>query len=77
VVVVRVVVTLKPMLLDSAGKAVGDSLQRLGYGEVEAVRVGKVVELRLESYDEARVREMCERLLANPVTEDYQIEVVP
>lgn len=73
-VTVRVSVMLKPALLDSAGRAVGDSLRRLGYEDVGSVRVGKVVELQLPEYDEALVREMCERLLANPVTEEYQIE---
>lgn len=71
---VRVYVTLKPSLLDSAGRTVGDSLRKLGYPEVEDVRIGKLIELKVERYDEVRVREMCERLLANPVIENYRIE---
>ncbi len=72
---VRVFVTLKPSLLDSAGKAVSDSLLKLGYQEVEKVRIGKVIELQLESYDEARVKQMCSQILANPVIEDFKVEV--
>ena len=73
---VRVYVTLKPSLLDSAGRTVAGALQKLGYEELHQARIGKLIELQVESYDEARVKEMCDKLLANPVIEDYQIEVV-
>lgn len=73
---VRVHVTLKPSLLDSAGRTVAGSLQKLGYAEVREARIGKTIELQLEDHNEARVREMCERLLSNPVIEDYRVEVV-
>ncbi len=72
---VRVYVTLKPSLLDSAGRTVAGALQKLGYTELEQARIGKLIELQVESYDESRVKEMCDKLLANPVIEDYQIEV--
>ena len=72
---VRVFVTLKPALLDSAGRTVAGSLQKLGFDEVEDTRIGKMIELKVEEYSEARVREMCEKLLANPVIEDYRFEV--
>jgi len=75
-VTVRVLVTLKPSLLDSAGRTVAQSLGKLDFDEVEQVRIGKLITLSLKSYDEARVRAMCDRLLANPVIEDYKIEVV-
>ena len=71
---VHVTVTLKPSLLDSAGRTVAQALQKLGYAEVEQVRIGKMIELQVEDYDEARVKEMCDKLLANPVIEDYVIE---
>lgn len=74
---VRVFVTLKPSLLDSAGRTVADSLGKLGFDEVQGARIGKVIELQVERVDEARIREMCDTLLANPVIEDYRIEVVP
>ncbi len=73
---VRVSVTLKPSLLDSAGRTVGDSLNRLGFDEVHGVRIGKLIELDVERVDEARIREMCEKLLANPVIEDFTIEAI-
>jgi len=72
---VRVYVTLKPSLLDSAGRTVAGALQKLGYAELEQARIGKLIELKLETYDEARVKAMCDTLLANPVIEDYKIEV--
>ena len=73
---VRVVVSLKPSLLDSAGRTVAGSLQKLGFGEVDGVRVGKMIALQVETADEARIKEMCEKLLANPVIEDYQLEIL-
>lgn len=72
---VRVYVTLKPSLLDSAGRTVTDSLQKLGFDEVKDARIGKVIEMVIDPYDESRVREMGERLLANPVIENFRIEV--
>ena len=73
---VRVYVTLKPSLLDSAGRTVADALDKLGYSEVEGARIGKLIELNVEKYDEARVKAMCDKLLANPVIEDYRFEEV-
>lgn len=73
---VRVYVTLKPALLDSAGRTVASALQKLGFPEVEQARIGKLIELQVADYQEERVREMCDRLLANPVIEDYRFEVV-
>lgn len=77
---VRVVVTLKPSLLDAQGRVVQDALHSLGYTEVGQVRIGKYLELDLNAGAgedvTARVREMCERLLANPVIEDYHFEVI-
>jgi len=72
---VRVYVTLKPSLLDSAGRTVAGALQGLGYSELHEARIGKLIELQVESYDEKRVKEMCDKLLANPVIENYRIEV--
>ena len=73
---VRVYVTLKPSLLDSAGRTVAGSLKSLGFDEVEETRIGKLIELKVDDYSEARVKEMCDKLLANPVIEDYRFEVV-
>jgi phosphoribosylformylglycinamidine synthase len=74
---VRVYVTLKPSLLDSAGRTVAGSLRNLGYKELEDARIGKMIELKVTDYSEERVREMCEKLLANPVIENYRFEVAP
>lgn len=74
--IVRVYVRLKPSLLDSAGKTVAGSLTKLGFDEVEGARIGKLVELQVDSYDEQRVKAMCDKLLANPVIEEYSFEVV-
>jgi len=67
-------------ILDPQGKAVSDALHSLGFGAVTDVRVGRylVVETQADSADAAResARAMCERLLANPVTEDFEIAAV-
>jgi len=73
-------VGLKPGVLDPQGKAVADTLGRMGFGEVAGARIGKVIELDLEGVAaadaEARVKEMCEKLLANTVIESYRFELV-
>ncbi len=75
----RVYVTLKEAVLDPQGKAVCSSLHSLGYGEVEDVRLGKYMVIRLGkvSKEEAvrRLNEMCRKLLANTVIEDYRFEL--
>jgi phosphoribosylformylglycinamidine synthase len=71
----RVVVTLKPGVLDPQGKAVHHALTGLGFEGVNDVRVGKIVELDLaDGTDEARIEDMCRKLLANTVIENYRIE---
>jgi phosphoribosylformylglycinamidine synthase len=70
----RVYVTLKPQLLDTAGRAVRDALTSLGFEGVQNVRIGKLIEIEADGADRGAVEEMCKRLLANPVTEDCQIE---
>lgn len=75
----KVTVTPKRGILDPQGKAVAHSLHALGYSEVDGVRIGKYLELRLETADrtlaQERVREMCDRLLANGVIEDYRFDL--
>jgi phosphoribosylformylglycinamidine synthase len=73
--VVRFYVTLKPALLDSAGRTLLGSLHKLGFTEVEDARIGKLIELKLTTYDQDKVKQMGDRLLANPVIEDYRVEV--
>ena len=73
---VRVTVTLKPSLLDSAGRTVAGALQKLSYDEVTGVRIGKSIELQVDRVDDDRIKEMCTKLLSNPVIEDFKYEVV-
>lgn len=76
----RVFVRLKRGILDPQGTAVKRALEGLGYREVEDLRVGRVLEMELDATqpDQARGRleEMCRRLLANPVTEEFTVEIV-
>jgi phosphoribosylformylglycinamidine synthase PurS subunit len=75
----RVIVTPKPVVNDPQGLTVKQGLRQLGFDEVADVRVGKYLEVRLsaETSEEAhrRVKDMCVKLLANHVIEDYRFEV--
>jgi phosphoribosylformylglycinamidine synthase subunit PurS len=75
----RVHISLKPGVLDPQGKAIGNALKGLGFPGIGEVRQGKLIELELADADpaaaRARVEEMCRQLLANPVIEDYAIEI--
>jgi phosphoribosylformylglycinamidine synthase subunit PurS len=76
---VKVFVTLKPTLLDAQGRVVQNALKSLGYDTVDQVRMGKYIEIEVAANGpdlDGQVREMCDRLLANPVIEDYRFEVV-
>jgi phosphoribosylformylglycinamidine synthase len=72
-------VGLKPGVLDTQGEAVAQALDRMGFSEVRGARVSKVITLDLDGISdretgESRIRDMCERLLANMVIESYRIE---
>jgi phosphoribosylformylglycinamidine synthase subunit PurS len=69
----RVLIRPKEGILDPQGKAVERALPALGFDGMREVRVGRLVEL--EADDPARLGELCEKLLANPLVEDYEIEV--
>ena len=75
----RVHVTLKPGVLDPQGEAVRHALGTLGFEGVGEVRVGKVIEVELAGSDpeaaRGRVGEMCEKLLANTIIENYDVEI--
>ncbi|MGB3710135.1 MAG: phosphoribosylformylglycinamidine synthase subunit PurS [Erythrobacter sp.] len=72
---VRITVRLKPGVLDPQGRAVHHALGGLGFEGVEDVRIGRVIEMEVaDGTDDETLRSMCERLLANTVIEDYQIE---
>jgi phosphoribosylformylglycinamidine synthase subunit PurS len=75
----RVHITLKSGVLDPQGKAIGHALEALGFEGVGDVRQGKVIEIDLVEEDPAKARkqieEMCRKLLANPVIENYVIDL--
>jgi len=72
---VRIVVSLKPGVLDPQGRAVHHALDGLGFAGVEDVRVGRLIELEVaDGTSDESLREMCEKLLANTVIENYRIE---
>jgi len=75
----QVAIRLRPDVLDPQGKAIGQALQTLGFSGVDNVRQGKLIELDVDAADaasaKAAVEQMCARLLANPVIEDYEIEI--
>ncbi len=74
-----VTITLKTGVLDPQGKAIEHALQALGFDGVNDVRQGKVIEIDLQETDpekaQTTVADMCGKLLANPVIEDYRIEI--
>jgi phosphoribosylformylglycinamidine synthase PurS subunit len=75
----KVYVTLKPTVNDPQGLTIMGGLHSLGFESVESVRAGKYMEIRLNGSDraaaEAQVAEMCRKLLANPVIEDFRFEL--
>ncbi|PTD93948.1 phosphoribosylformylglycinamidine synthase [archaeon SCG-AAA382B04] len=77
---VKVDINLKEGVLDPEGKTIKNSLDLLGFEEVNEVRVGKEINIKMEveSKEKAKekIREMCERLLANPVIHEYEIEIL-
>ncbi len=71
----RVFVTLKPGVLDPQGRAIHHALESLGFAGVEDVRAGKLIELELgEGVSDAEIEDMCRKLLANTVIENFRIE---
>jgi phosphoribosylformylglycinamidine synthase len=76
----RIVIRLRPGILDPQGTTLQRALDGLGFPEVRDLRVGKVLDLTLDETNVARARQrlddMCRKLLANPVIEDYTYEVV-
>ena len=75
----RIYVTLKAAVNDPQGQTVLGSLKHMGYAEVDDVRIGKYLEVRIDeperSRAEARVADMCNKLLSNPVIEEFRFEL--
>ena len=76
-----IVVTLRPSILDPQGKVTKNTLESLGFGGVERVRMGKFIEMWVDAESEADARkvaeEACRRVLANQVMEDFRVEIEP
>jgi len=78
----RAKVTVYPRreILDPQGKAICNALNRLGFEEVSEVRAGKSFDIEIDAESETAARErlerMCDKLLSNPIVEDYELEVV-
>ena len=77
----RVYVTLRPTVNDPQGLTIRGALHSLGYAEVTSLRAGKYMEVHLDAVDEnaarGRVDEMCHKLLANPIIEEYRFDLEP
>jgi phosphoribosylformylglycinamidine synthase PurS subunit len=77
----QVTITLKPTVLDAQGATIERALHNLGFEGVDGVRMGKYVELGVDAPDadtaRRQVEEMCQKLLANPIIEEFRIEIVP
>jgi phosphoribosylformylglycinamidine synthase len=75
----KIKITLRRSILDPQGKAVEHAIQSLGYKDVKDTRIGKYIELLIDSEDrqkaEKAAEEICNKLLANPVMEDYEFEL--
>ena len=76
----RITVTLKNGVLDPQGRAIANALHSLGFDNVEDVRQGKLIEVQLKAEDEAAAKgeldAMCRQLLANPLIENYRVELL-
>ena len=76
----EVTVTLKKDVLDPQGKVVGQTLRNMGFENLSSIRQGKFFEIDLDEMDtkkaEIKVKEMCEKLLANEIIEDFQIKII-
>jgi phosphoribosylformylglycinamidine synthase subunit PurS len=76
----RIKVTLRKTILDPQGKTVEHSIQSLGYKNIKDTRIGKYIELKIDAGSETEAKkvteEICKKLLANPVMEDYEFSVI-
>ncbi len=72
----RIYITLKPTLLDAQGRVVQQALTNMGFEGVENVRMGKYIEVDFTgSASDETMRDMCAKILANPITEDYRFDI--
>ncbi len=71
----RVIVTLKKTIMDAQGQTIENALHNLGYAGVSNLRLGKYIEMNVDPSAAGQLEEMCQKLLANPIIEDYRIEI--
>jgi phosphoribosylformylglycinamidine synthase subunit PurS len=71
----RVIITPKKTIMDAQGQTIKNALHSLGYTGVGSVRMGKVLEVEVDAAAAGQLDEMCQKLLANPIIEDYRIEL--
>lgn len=72
---VKIYVTFKKGVLDPQGVTIKKAIESLGYKGIEDVRVGKYMEIRFDGLNKEAIEQICDRLLANPVIEDYKFEI--
>ena len=76
---VDIIITLRESILDPKGKASHHALKNLGFNSVSDVRIGKFIQLEIDTDDPAKAREIaeqaCEKLLTNPVMENYEVQI--
>lgn len=79
--IARITITIRPSILDPQGKATYHALQNLGFEQVNSVRIGKYMELHISADTQAAAESVahatCEKLLANPIMEDYSVQIEP
>ncbi len=71
----RVIITLKKTIMDAQGQTIEKALHNLGYTGVSNVRMGKLIEMDVDATAAGQVDEMCRRLLANPIIEDFRVQI--
>ncbi len=71
----RVIVTLKKTIMDAQGQTIENALHNLGYTGVSQLRMGKYMEMDVDAAAAGQLEEMCQKLLANPIIEDYRIQI--
>ncbi len=76
----RISITLRPSILDPQGKAAHHALSHLGFENIDQVRIGKFIEMGIEAESaesaESVARQACQKLLANPVMEDFEVNII-
>ena len=69
----RIIITLKKTIMDAQGQTIENALHNLGYTGVNNLRMGKYIEMEVDASAASQLEEMCQKLLANPIIEDYRI----